>query len=349
MTKLININRLWLVFGFLMLANGLFSVSLSSAEIRKPATPPQQTTVPVASPKPVTPMFPAKPISLADLFVKSIEVKSPLQEGDKIQEFVTIIIANQGTGASAACEVKIICGPVQVKVPATVFMGKMSQGQSVSIPGIQPGATASIEWPGRTMETWRAGAYKITVEADSTKKVLESNEGNNLGQAQFQVSEKTGVVRKEVPVKGGMPLAPPEAKAKPTNETSSGVGKRNITGIDFASAPNTGTGKREIKGVDFTAAPNIGTGKREIVGVDFTAALNIGTGKREISGVDFTAAPNTGTGKREIKDVDFTAAPNIGTGKREIVGVDFTAAPNIGTGKREITGVNFTVKPPVNN
>ena len=306
MTKLIKIKRLYLVFGFLMLASGLFCISLSSAEIRKPATPPQQITTPVASPKPVTPMFPAKPISLADLIVKSIKIKTPLQEGDKIQEFATIIIANQGLAASAACEVKIICGPVQAKGLATAFMRQMSRGQSVSIPGIQAGATAGIEWPGRTMETWRAGAYKITVEADSTKKVLESNEGNNQGQAQFQVSEKTGVVWKELPVKGGMPLAPPDAKTKPTVETSTGVGKRNIAGVDFATAPNTGTGKREIKGVDFTAAPNIGTGKREIVGVDFTAAPNIGTGKREIAGVDFTTAPNTGTGKREITGVNFT-------------------------------------------
>lgn len=198
MTKLINIKRLWLFFGFLMLVSGLFSVSLSSAEIRKPVTQPQQTTTPTATPRPVTPIPPAKPTGPVDLFVKSIKVSSPLQEGDKIQGFVTIIIANQGLAASAACDVKIICGPVQSKGPASVFMGKMSQGQSVSIPGIQAGATASIEWPQRTTETWPAGAFKITVEADSLKKVLESNEANNLGQAQFQVSEKAGTVRKEV-------------------------------------------------------------------------------------------------------------------------------------------------------
>jgi len=313
MTKLINIKRLGLTFGFLILVNGFFSVSINSAEIRKPATPPQQTNTPVASPKPVTPMFPAKPISLADLFVKSIKVKSPLQEGDKIQEFATIIIANQGTGAAAASEVKIICSPVQSGSPATAFIKQMSREQSVAIPGIQPGATTEIAWPGRIMETWRAGAYKITVETDSTKKILESNEGNNQSQVQFQVSEKTGAIRKEVPSQGKKSLPPPAPLAAPLEATNTGVGKRYIAGVDLTVTPNTGTGKREIMGVNFIAAPNLGTGKREITGVD------------------------------------FSAAPNIGTGKREIKGVDFTAAPNIGTGKREITGVNFIVQPPENN
>jgi hypothetical protein len=159
------------------------------------------------------------------------------------------------------------------------------------------------------------GAYKITVEADSTKKVSESNEANNLGQAQFKVSEKAALIRKGDLGKGGMPLAPSEAKTKPTDETSSGVGIRNVTGVDFTAVSNTDTG----------------------------------TGRRNITGVDFTTTPSIGTGKREITGVDFTVGPSIGTGKREIKGVDFTVAPSIGTGKRQITGVNFTVKPPVNN
>jgi len=348
MTKLIKIKRLYLAFGLLMLASGLFSITLSWAEIRKPASGPQPNSQPAIVPKPAAPRPLAKPVGQADLFVKSIKVKSPLQEGDKIQEFVTIIIVNQGTGASAACEVKIICGPVQVKGLATAFMRQMSQGQSVSIPGIQPGATASIEWPGRTMETWRAGAYKITVEADSTKKAAESNEANNLGQAQFQVSEKSALIRNEELGKGETLL---QANAKSTDETSNGVGKRNITGVDFTAASNTdtGTGKRNITGVDFTTAPNMGTGKREIKEVDFTVGSNIGAGKRVLIGVDFTVEPSIGTGKREITGMDFTVGPSIGTGKRQITGVDFTVGPSISTGKRQITGVNFTIIPSVNN
>jgi hypothetical protein len=345
MTKLINISWLGFILWFLMLVSGLFSVSATSAQVRKPVTQPQQTPRPATLPNTAVPTLPAKPAILADLFVKSIQVKSPLREGDKVEGCATIIIANQGTGVSAACEVKIICGPVQFKSPATAFMGQMSRGQSVSIPVIQPGASARIVWPGRTTETWRPGAYKIIVEADSANKVTESNENNNFGQARVKVNEKSGVVRNGELEKGE---TLPQVNAKPTVETGTGVGRRNIAGVDFATAPKTGTGKREIKGVDFTTAPNAGTGKREITGVDFTVGPNIGTGKREITGVDFTAVPNIGTGKREIKGVDFTATPNIGTGKREIKGVDFTTAPNTGTGKREIIGVNFTALPPAN-
>lgn len=344
MAKSLEITGIQVLACLLLGLGFLLSATSVLAETRRPVSSSLSVQNPASAPDRVGATIPARVPPLADLSLQFIKVKSPLYEGDRVENSLSFVIANPGGVSSAACTGQITCSALPPDVGKIAVMGIMSRGGLLSIPSIPAGSTVRIEWPQHTTGTWPAGEYRIQVDLDVNHQVKESNENNNRGEIRFHVAAKEKIVPGVAVTETLKPLPAVEVKRNVTSDR--GAGERRVTGVDFASAANTGAGKREIKGVDFVAVPNVGTGKREITAVDFTAVSNLGTGKREITGVDFAAMPNIGSGKREISGVDFTAAPNTGAGKRTISGVDFTAVSNTGAARREITGVDFMVLPP---
>ncbi len=345
MAESLKIKGIRVLTCLLLLGVGLLlSTTVVLAETRRPISSSLSVQNPVPAPDRVGVTIPARVPPLADLSLQFIKVKSPLYEGDRVENNLSFVIVNQGGVSSTACMGQITCSALPLDVRKNAIMGIVSRGGLLSIPSIPAGSTVRIEWPRYTTETWLAGEYRILVDLDVNHRVKESNENNNRGEIRFHVAAREKVIPGTTVTETLKPLPAVEVKRNATS--GGGAGERRVTGVDFKTAANTGAGKREIKGVDFVAVPNVGTGKREITAVDFTAVSNLGTGKREITGVDFAAMPNIGSGKREISGVDFTAAPNTGAGERTISGVDFTAVSNTGAARREITGVDFMVLPP---
>jgi hypothetical protein len=95
-----------------------------------------------------------------------------------------------------------------------------------------------------------------------------------------------------------------------------------LPGIPFPAA-DAGTGRKEVKGLDFASAPPSTTGRavsRPVPAATAAEAPGTGRGRRDIGGVHYTAAPPSGT-----KPVP--GDPVTGSATRKITGVDITAVP----------------------
>ena len=128
------------------------------------------------------------PVSnLADLTVDSITLSNPIKDGDKIgaESIFNITVKNAGKAASAESKIKItLTALTGSTAPAELSGAKTCRA-------LAPGEICTFAWPGLSANTWPAGKYRLTVEADSDKMVAESNEQNNAKTFDFTVTGKT--------------------------------------------------------------------------------------------------------------------------------------------------------------
>jgi hypothetical protein len=173
----------------------LISVDFAVAkDIRatQPATPPNKTLVQPSGKPRVQPSIKPKmhiaPANAADLVIQSVGWidHAPLP-GNKVgvEGVYRITVSNNGKGIANPTVIRLTCTPVG-GAPAP-----LKASGTLNCPQLLPGRTSQLAWPAYSTETWKEGSYRLRIELDATKMVLETNELNNTKNVQFLVRRKS--------------------------------------------------------------------------------------------------------------------------------------------------------------
>jgi hypothetical protein len=172
----------------------LISVDFAAArDIRapQPATLPNKTLVqPSGKPRvqpSIKPRMHIAPTNAADLIFESVAWidHAPLP-GNKVgvEGVYRITVKNNGKGIANPTVIRLTCTPVG-GAPAP-----MKASGTLNCPQLLPGRTSQLAWPPYSTETWKEGRYRLRIELDATKTVVETNELNNTKNVQFLVMRK---------------------------------------------------------------------------------------------------------------------------------------------------------------
>ncbi|MFH1154490.1 MAG: CARDB domain-containing protein [Pseudomonadota bacterium] len=157
-----------------------------AADAKKNETKAPQTNFQINISKPEKKVIPAG--DHADLTVDDMAwIDHTPAIGDRVgQEGVLkISIVNKGKKLSENCYVKFTCMPLS-GVPCPNGVNKVLPCEALY------SNQKLLSWPPSVsnVEKWQAGKYRLTVEVDSTKKVVESDEFNNIVNKDFTVFSK---------------------------------------------------------------------------------------------------------------------------------------------------------------
>jgi hypothetical protein len=156
-----------------------------------PTTLPNKTlTQPSGKPKvqpAIKPKMNIAPTQAADLVIQSVAWidHAPLP-GNKVgvEGVYRITVSNNGKSTAHPNIIRMTCTPVG-GAPAP-----LKASGTLNCPLLLPGRTSQLAWPPYSTETWKEGRYRLRIELDATKMVLETNELNNTKNVQFQVKSK---------------------------------------------------------------------------------------------------------------------------------------------------------------
>jgi hypothetical protein len=129
-----------------------------------------------------SPTFERRLNPAADLSVDSIRLNKVITEGDRVGESTfNISIKNSDTTDVPAFKVTLSVtalsgGPAPAGVSGTRDSGPLAKA-----------ASFAFTWPNAAFLTWKAGSYRLTIEADSGKIINDSNRQNNLKTFDFTV------------------------------------------------------------------------------------------------------------------------------------------------------------------
>lgn len=172
----------------------LIAVDFAAArDIRatNPATIPNKTLVQPSGKPQVQPSIKPKmniaPTKAADLVIQSVAWidHAPLP-GNKVgvEGVYRITVSNNGKSISHPNIIRLTCTPLG-GAPAP-----LKASGTLNCPQLIPGRTSQLAWPPYSTETWKEGSYRLRIELDATRMVLETNELNNTKNVQFLVRRK---------------------------------------------------------------------------------------------------------------------------------------------------------------
>lgn len=181
-----------------------------------PTSAPNKTLIQPSGKPQVQPAIKPKmniaPTQAADLVIQSVAWidHAPLP-GNKVgvEGVYRITVKNDGKNTAHPNIIRLTCTPVG-GAPAP-----LKASGTLNCPLLLPGRTSQLAWPPYSTETWKEGRYRLRIELDATKMVLETNELNNMKNVQFQVKskEKLGSSANQPPA--GNPTAVVTAAPKP--------------------------------------------------------------------------------------------------------------------------------------
>ena len=127
------------------------------------------------------------PTNAADLTIESVAwIDHPPLPGNKVgvEGVYRITVKNDGKSIANPNIIRLTCTPLG-GAPAP-----LKASGTLNCPQLLPGRTSQLAWPPYSTESWKEGRYRLRIELDATKMVLETNELNNMKNVQFQVKRK---------------------------------------------------------------------------------------------------------------------------------------------------------------
>jgi hypothetical protein len=156
-----------------------------------PTSAPNRTLTPSSGKTQVQPSLKPKlsiaPTDAADLVIQSVSWidHAPLP-GNKVgvEGVYRITVRNNGKSAANPNIIRLTCTPLG-GAPAP-----LKASGTLNCPQLTPGKTSQLAWPPLSTEKWKEGRYRLRIELDATKTVVETNELNNAKDIEFHVKSK---------------------------------------------------------------------------------------------------------------------------------------------------------------